>query len=249
MILSVENLTFAYGKNPILEDISFDIQPGRLTALLGVNGAGKTTLLKCCNRILRPDAGSVFLDKTDIAILKQRDIATLVGFVPHYRADVNISVFEMILMGRQPHSFWMPTEKDEQITEEIISLLGIEHLSQRPFQTLSGGESQIVLIGRAMAQEPRILLLDEPTSSLDPHNQAVIMNLLQHLAHVHQMGILAIIHDVNLAVRTCDQILMLKDKKIIWTGNPVDLTQEIIATAYGILPRVVKVDHLPVFVI
>jgi len=248
-MLSVQNISFSYGSTEILSRISFNILPGRLTALLGVNGAGKTTLLKCCNRILSPALGAVYMGGVDIAAMTLREIAASIGYVPQRGADVDISVFEMILLGRHPHSFWGPTRGDEKIVEDILMLLGMERFALRSFRTLSGGEVQKILIGRAIAQDPKILLLDEPTSSLDLNNQAMIMNLLKHLAAEHGLGIFVIIHDINLALQHCDEILLLKDKRIQWAGNPRDVNRDIVNSIYDVQAEMVEVKGRPVFII
>ncbi len=249
MILSVNDIQFSYGTKDVLSGTNFDISPGKFTTLLGVNGAGKTTLLKCCNRILEPKAGAVFVDGENLAFLPRRKIATTLGYVPQKGSDVDMSVFEMVLLGRHPHSFWGPTVNDESVVHDILLLLGLEQFAHRPFYTLSGGEAQKVLIGRALAQDPKILLLDEPTSSLDLKNQLNIMNLLNHLAHEHDLAVLASIHDINLALRHSDQTIMLKNGEIHWAGKPEEVTGELIDTVYGINPVMTTIDNRPVFII
>lgn len=249
MKLSVNDIGFSYNSSPVLENATFNVTAGTFTSLLGINGAGKTTLLKCCNRILSPSTGTVMVDEKNINDISLREVATHMGYVPQKGKDVDISVFEMVLMGRHPYSFWGPTSGDEDMVHEILALLELDHLAHRPFYTLSGGEAQKVLVGRALAQDPDILLLDEPTSSLDLKNQLIIMDLLKHLAHEHNLAVLATIHDINLALRHSDQVLMLKDHAVCWAGHPEDVTGELIKTVYGINPVMTSVDGRPVFII
>lgn len=233
-MLSVEGLSFSYHQRVVLRDIAFALVPGRLVALLGINGVGKSTLLKCCNRILSPSGGKVMLEGKDITAMSRREIAARVGYVPQKSGGADISVFEMVLLGRHPHSFWGPGPADEQMVEEILYLLQLDSFASRQFPTLSGGEAQKVLIARALAQDPRVLLLDEPTSSLDLKNQLMIMELLKHLAHHHKLAVLVVVHDINLALRHCDQLLLLKDQRIRWSGEAAAVEREVMEEVYEV---------------
>jgi iron complex transport system ATP-binding protein len=172
MILSVDGLSFRYNSHPVLQDVTFEAPSGQILGVLGVNGAGKSTLLKCINKVLQPHSGSVLLDGTNLLRLRGDAVARRIGYVPQrYNAD-QVTVFDAVLLGRKPHIKWAATERDLRVVERLLKLMGLEAYALRSVSTLSGGEAQKVVIARALAQEPKVLLLDEPTSSLDLRNQA-----------------------------------------------------------------------------
>jgi iron complex transport system ATP-binding protein len=167
MNLKVRGIEFSYNHHPILDGVSFDIKPGEILGVLGVNGAGKSTLLKCINRILRPRAGSILLDDQDLRKMRSGEIARHFGYVPQKYTEESITVFDAVLLGRKPYIQWSASTNDLLIVEDMLRRLHLENLALRPVDRLSGGEYQKVVIARALAQEPEILLLDEPTSNLD----------------------------------------------------------------------------------
>jgi iron complex transport system ATP-binding protein len=248
VILSINELGFKYNGHPIFEGITFDLLPGQILGVLGVNGAGKSTLLKCLNKILRPRAGSVMLDGTDLAELSGDAVARRIGYVPQRYTENEVTVFDAVLLGRKPHIKWGATDRDLYVVERLINLMGLDKHALRPMSTLSGGEAQKVIIARALAQEPKVLLLDEPTSSLDLRNQLEVMNLVSDV--VRQQGISAVvaIHDLNLALRYVDRFILLKDGSIHALGSKEDLTSEVIEQVYGVHSIVREVEGYPVII-
>jgi len=234
MILNVENLSFAYRKDPVLENISFSVKKNELLVMLGINGAGKSTLLKCLNRIHEPRGGAVSINNEDMKALSSIEIARRIGYVPQYFEHGGVNVFEMVLLGRRPHISFSSSSADYEIVDEIMMLLEIDHLSERTMHELSGGEAQKVMIARALAQEPELLLLDEPTSNLDIKNQQELMHLVRHVVEGHGLSAVVTLHDLNLALRYGDRIMMLKDSGIAWCGTPGEVTAELVQEVYGI---------------
>lgn len=171
MILNVQDLSFRYNGHPVLQDIGFEAVLGEIVAILGPNGAGKTTLLRCLNRILRPQTGTVMLGEQDLATSSLREIARSMAYVPQHIEPTRVTVFDAILLGRRPWIGWDMRRDDILKVQAIIDQLNLTGLALRHVNEMSGGELQKVAIARALVQEPRVLLLDEPTSSLDLKNQ------------------------------------------------------------------------------
>jgi iron complex transport system ATP-binding protein len=234
MILSIQGLYFSYNGRRVLRDVSFQLKAGQILAILGVNGAGKTTLLKCINRVLRPASGSVFVDGRDVGLMRGREIACSIGYVPQRYAEEDLSVFDTVLLGRKPYLQWRATRSDIQIVESLLIQLGLEPLAMRPVKLLSGGEIQKVILARALAQEPSLLLLDEPTSNLDLKNQLEVVSIIQKAVRTQGISAIFAVHDINLALRCADRIMLLKDGRVHLEGDPAALTPEILREVYGI---------------
>jgi len=207
MILSVDGIEFSYNGRPVLRDIKFSVNRGEVLSILGNNGAGKTTLLRCINRILKPKRGTVLIDGNDLFSLSSREIARRVGYAAQRHEGGRITVFDAVLLGRKPHIGWEASEKDLEIVREVLASLSLEDLSLRYLDELSGGELQRVIIARALAQEPRVLLLDEPTSSLDLKNQYEVMKIVKDAAEERRIAVVLVMHDLNLALRFADRFL------------------------------------------
>lgn len=234
MRLSVADVEFSYNSHPVLSDVSFSLARGELLCVLGVNGAGKTTLLKCLNRILEPRCGSVLVDGEDLQRMGQNDVARRVGYVPQRNPETRLSVYETVLLGRRPHIRWSLSAEDHRIAEEVIRRIGIAHLAMRPVGDLSGGELQKVIIARALAQTPSVLLLDEPTSSLDLKNQLEVMGLIRRVVAEQGLSAVVAIHDLNIAVRFADRLLFLKERRIHAVSTGKELTAEMIRHVYDV---------------
>ena len=234
MILSVSGIEFAYNGRPVLKDVTYEVLPGEILAILGVNGAGKSTLLKCMNGILKAQRGCVLLDRQEVALMERNERARNFGYVPQHRGEEEMTVFDAVLLGRKPWIGWSASERDLEIVDRVIHLLGLEPFALRPLRTLSGGEAQKVLIARALAQEPEVLLLDEPTNSLDVKNQVEIMTLLKRVVREHRLIATVSIHDLNLALRFADRFLMLKDGSVYTITEPDRISREMIRDVYGI---------------
>ncbi len=179
MLLEVLDICFSYNSHPVLKEVSFKVNQSEIVCLLGENGAGKSTLLKCINRLLLPFRGVVLINQKDISSLSKGEIAKRFAYVPQNTSLSELTVYETILLGRKPYFNWRVNKQDYEIVDEIIKELSLEHLVMKPLSKLSGGERQKVIIARALAQYPKVLLLDEPTSNLDLKNQFEIMSLLK----------------------------------------------------------------------
>ncbi len=247
-MLKVEDLHFSYNGKPVLQGIDFELERGQTMAILGVNGAGKSTMLRCLNRVLRPKRATVFIDGQSLAGLSGAALARRMGYVPQERAQCELTVREMVMLGRKPHMKWGPTAGDEQVVDSVMKRMNIEGFAHRLVDRLSGGEAQKVVIARALAQEPEVLLLDEPTSNLDLRNQLELMDQLT--ATVKKDGLCAVVclHDLNLALRHMDRLLLMKNGKVHTLAGPGELSPEIIRDVYGVDVQILQSDSGPVIV-
>ena len=232
----VKGVTVTYRSIKALDGVTVEFEDKSVTVVVGPNGAGKTTLLKCINGVLKPKAGAVLLDGKDIERFKLMELARRVGYVPqsapHY---LPLTVFEVVALGRRPYVKWELGEGDLRAIEKAMKVVGVNHLSDRYFDELSGGERQKVLIAMALAQEPEVLLLDEPTSNLDIKHQLEVLNLIRRLAHEGGLTVVMAMHDLNMASRFSDNMVMLKDGCVFAIGSPKEvLTPENIRAVYGV---------------
>lgn len=213
-----------------------DLDRSEVVGVVGPNGAGKSTLIRCIDRILTPRRGSVLLDGTDISKMTRMEIAKEMGYVPQTTTRVfPATVFDTVLMGRRPHLGWKSSEEDVDKVLEVLELLGIMEFAMRDFNEISGGQQQKVLIARALAQEADILLLDEPTSNLDIRHQLEVMDIMKGIVRNKGISAIVAIHDLNLASRYTDKLLMMNAGRIFAAGNPESvLTVENIRRAYGV---------------
>jgi iron complex transport system ATP-binding protein len=234
MILSVQGMRFHYPGRPVLEQVSFTVEKGQVLAILGPNGTGKTTLLKCLNRILPPTAGSVFIGDEPISRLSRNALAKKIGYVEQQRSGSRATVFNTVLLGRKPYIRWDITFNDMAITSQALETLGMEDFALRYMDELSGGELQKVIIARALAQQPEILLMDEPTSSLDLKNQLEVLRLIQQISRDRGIAAVVAMHDLNLAFRFADRFILLKNKTIFAAGGPEVMTPENIESVYAV---------------
>lgn len=236
MALQIKDISFRYGTNLILDKISFEQKTGRILALLGPNGTGKTTLLKSLSGILQPFEGSSLLDGEDILKMSVKKKSRLIAYVPQNTTTVfPVKVFDTVMMGRKPFQGFHTTKKDEEIVLEILELFELTKLAFKNTNELSGGERQRVFLARALCQQPRLLLLDEPTSSMDLKNQLRTMSMVRKLADSQDLTVIVSIHDINLAAMYCDDFLMLRDQKIFTFGEADKvLTSPNMEKAYGV---------------
>jgi len=236
-ILSVQGVDYKYaGSGWQLNSTSFSVAKGEIVGIIGPNGSGKSTLLKIASGVITPDSGSVFLQEKDIAKMKRREIAKILGYFPQNAAGhFDYSVQEVVAMGRFPHlsgaGFLSPNDMD--VVGQCLVRAEVEQYRERYLSHLSGGERQRVLLASVLAQEPKVLLLDEPTSALDMQHQVKFFTLLTELVE-EGMGVGVVTHDLNLASFYSHRVLLLKDGKIIEEGSPKEiLTQGILEDAYG----------------
>lgn len=220
MILEARRLAIGYRDRVVGRDLDLTLAEGEALALLGPNGGGKTTLLKTLLGLIPPLDGEVCLAGQPLDRISVRERARLVAYVPQVHAGVfAFTVEEIVLMGRSAHGdlFSRPSARDRQVAAEAIARLGIAHLAQRPYTMISGGERQLALIARALAQEPRIVVLDEPTASLDFGNQGKVMREIRALAGAG-LGVIFTTHDPNHALRHADRAVLLRDGKNLACG-------------------------------
>ncbi|MBN1887763.1 MAG: ABC transporter ATP-binding protein [Thermoflexales bacterium] len=248
MILSAQGVTFHYPSRPVLEQVSFEVAKGELLAVLGTNGTGKTTLLKCLNRILKPAAGVVLIDDQPIAGLGRNALAQRIGYVEQQRSGSRASVFNTVLLGRKPYIQWDITQNDMDIAAQALDTLGLGGYALRFLDELSGGELQKVVIARALAQQPEILLMDEPTNSLDLKNQLEVLSLVRQITRQRRIAAVVAMHDLNLALRFADRFLLLKDRRIFAAGGAEVMTPANIEAVYAV-PVAVTSHHGHQFVI
>lgn len=234
MILEACGISFRYNSHPVLDKVKFTVQPGELLAILGPNGVGKTTLLKCMNKLLRPQGGTVFLGKDDLLSLSPSAIARNVGYVAQHSETAGLTVYDAVLMGRKPHIRWKAGEEDLKKVDSVLSHLALKPLALRSIDQLSGGELQKVSVARALVQEPRLLLLDEPTSSLDLKNQVSILTLIRRVIDEHLIAGIMTMHDLNTALRYADSFIFLKDGAVLAHARSTEITSEMIREVYGL---------------
>ncbi|PXF53842.1 MAG: heme ABC transporter ATP-binding protein [Candidatus Methanophagaceae archaeon] len=223
MGLKVRDVDAYYGSKKVLASIDFNAAHGEFLGIIGPNGSGKTTLLRTISRILRPRKGTILLDERAIEELNERDFACKFALVPQETAiNFEFSALDIVLMGRNPHlGRWeLESQKDIEIAKRCMELTNCWHLADRRITELSGGEKQLVLIARALAQEPEVLLLDEPTSHLDINYQIEIMELLKRLTMQEGLIVIAVIHDLNLAAHYCDRLVLLHRGRVVSIGTP-----------------------------
>lgn len=222
MSIEVKELFAGYDGRFVLSNMSIKIEKGCLCALLGKNGSGKTTLFKCIAGLLKPYEGTIYVEGNNIINLKREQIARLISFVPQKAASVfSYTVLEMVIMGEtaKVKAWGKPTKSAYERAVNSCEEVGITHLINKRYDELSGGEQQLVLIARAIMQDAKIMLLDEPTSHLDFCNQHKIMGMLVDFAKRNNITVLITLHDPNLAINYCDEVIMINDGEIIESGN------------------------------
>lgn len=248
MILSVKGLTFKYPSRSVLEDINFSVKKGECLAILGTNGAGKSTLLKCINHILKAQSGTVLIEGDEIFKLSPMKLAQRIGYVSQQQASVRTTVFDSVLLGRKPYIKWNISKEDIEIVNKAVKTLGLEDYSLRYLDELSGGELQKVVIARALAQKPEVLLLDEPTSNLDLKNQLEVIRIIKEIVKTQQIAAIMIVHDLNLAIRFANKFVLLKDGSIFAAGGREVMTPENIESVYSVSVAIEKYRNTPVVV-
>jgi len=244
VLLNIDGVECRYGSTKILEGVNLKVKDGDFVGILGPNGSGKTTLLKSISRTLKPYKGSVLLEGKDIYSLKQMELAKQMAVVPQDNAvSFNFTALEVVMMGRSPHlaRFEMESQKDMQIARKVMELTNTWHLAERSVNELSGGERQRVIIARSLAQKPKVLLLDEPLTYLDIINQLEIMDLIKSLCVKEGLIVMAVVHDLNLAARYCNNALLLQKGKVFAAGPIKDvLTSENIKSVFKVEAMVKK---------
>lgn len=250
--VDVDNLSYSYSKDAIiLNDVNFSINNPQLISIVGPNGVGKSTLIHCINRILKPTHGTVLIDDKDVSEYNPKELARKVGYVPCTSGDsFPMTVVDTILMGRNPHHKWKSLHDDMIVVEEAMDMMDIKPLAMRKFNELSAGQHQRVMLARGLAQEPEILLLDEPTANLDVRHQMDVVRLLKQLSVKKGFIVIMISHDLNIAARYSDNMIMMLHGGVYAVGRPIDImTPENIKTVYDIDAEIINRDGRPFMII
>lgn len=245
--MDIRHLCFAYEKTRILTDLNFQLKEGQITTILGPNGCGKTTLFRLLTREVFPAKGNVYIRNRNIYGLERRDFARGVAIVQqHNMAAEDITVEELVSFGRTPHQklYGGKTERDRQKIEEAMAITNVAKHRERPIGTLSGGQKQRVWIAMALAQEPRYLFLDEPTTFLDIRYQIQILELVRRLNREYGMTIVMVLHDINQAIAYSHEIICMKHGEILFSGTPEEVvTKENMRELYDIDMEVLAMGH------
>lgn len=238
MTLETRGLSYTYSKQTVLKDVDIQVREGEIIGILGPNGCGKTTLLKNLNKNLSPQAGCVMLDGDDLEDISKKDIAKKVAVVPQTNeVRFSFTVRDIVSMGRMPFQGLMEgmSTNDEEIVDAALERVGLSDFADRHINVMSGGERQRVIIARALAQTPQILLMDEPTLHLDINTQFDVLDLVRDLSKNDGLTVVIVSHDLGMVARYCDRVLLIKDHSILAIGTPEEvLTPENMADVFGV---------------
>lgn len=241
--VAVQSVSTGYGRSRVLDCVSFLVEQGEFVGVIGPNGSGKTTLLRLISGLLVPWAGSVELFGRPLTAYPQREIAKIMGVVPqesHFAFD--FTVFEIVLMGRSPYigRFGFESEQDREIALGAMEQTATAHLKERPINRISGGERQRVVIARVLAQRPKVLILDEPTSHLDIGHQVEVYDILERL-NSEDLTVVVISHDLNLAGQYCHRLVLMDSGRVVAAGSPSEIINpSLIEKVYKVKPLVEK---------
>jgi len=225
-ILELKNISFSYGDKMVIRHVSLGVKKGEILGILGPNGAGKSTLLKLMSGVFKPIRGDVILENRSLRQISAKEIAKFTSVVPQTsQVPFAYSALEIVLMGRAPHlsTFGFETKRDLRVALDAMERTDCTHFNTRDIHELSGGERQRVILARALAQEPQLLLLDEPTTFLDIRHTKDFARILKNLRDEERITIVCALHDLNLAASLCDRIVLLKEGEVVAGGNPKDV--------------------------
>ena len=248
MEVKTENMDFGYGDTPVLHGIDLKIDEPGLVCIIGPNGVGKSTLVKCICKIIHPTQGTVYVDGHDLDDIPLKELAKVMGFVPVVSGDTfSMNVLDTVLMGRHPHQRMGTTsDLDLSIVDRTLNMMGISHLAMRNFNELSAGQHQKVMLARGLVQEPKVLLLDEPTSNLDVRHQLDVTKMLTKLSVEKGILIIMISHDINIAAKFSDEVIMMHQGHIYDVGTPDHvINEENLKVVYGVESKIVDDDGRP----
>ncbi len=239
-MIRLENISFSYNGKKVLRGISHDFLQGSFTAVMGPNGSGKTTLIRLINGILKPLGGEINIEGKNLARIKTGILAQQMAYVPQMQANIfPATVFDTVLLGRKPYIRWVPSPDDKEITSKLLVRLGLDDIAMKDINRLSSGQRQRVFIARALAQEPRVLLLDEPTANLDLQHQHDVMGLLNELRE-SGITIVVAIHDLNLALKYCSHFMLLDHGRQVAQGAEEIITKELVENIYRVRVKIIK---------
>ncbi len=241
-MIQAEHVSFAYrGDEKVLRDLDLREEAGHCLAFLGNNGAGKSTFLKCLNRILEPQEGLIVVDGMEIRSTPRTQIAKKLAYVEQHTEVSRLTVYDTVLLGRKPHMHLGPGAADYAVVDAVIRRMHLEELKLRYIDEISGGELQKVVLARALAQQPRVLLLDEPTASLDLKNQHEVMAIVSQIARDDNITAVVVIHDLNLALKYCDRFLLIHEGQAYRYGDSSIITSEAIRDVYGVEASIAEI--------
>jgi iron complex transport system ATP-binding protein len=236
--ITAKQLVLAYGDRVVVEGITTEIPPGKVTTIIGPNGCGKSTLLRALARLLRPKTGEVLLDGKAITSMRTREVARVMGMLPQSpTAPEGLTVADLVAKGRHPHQSWLRqwSGDDEAEVSAALRLTGMQSLAGRPVDELSGGQRQRAWISMALAQKTDVLLLDEPTTYLDLAHQVEVLDLVDQLHSELGRTVVMVLHDLNLAVRYSDHLIVMREGKIVASGSPEELVSaELLRAVFGL---------------
>lgn len=245
--LAFEGLRVLYEDRPALDGVSGTLPAGAVTVVVGPNGCGKSTLLRCLAGLVRPDAGEVLVGGDRVSALRPRELARRLAVLPQSpTAPPGLTVADLVARGRDPHRRWWDqwSARDEAVVEQVLERTGLTDLRDRALETLSGGQRQRAWIGMALAQQTPVLLLDEPTSYLDVAHQLDVLELVGSLAANDGTTVVAVLHDLGLAVRTADHIVALREGRVVIAGPTRDVvTESAVRTVFDVEARVLAADE------
>ncbi|QGT99447.1 Vitamin B12 ABC transporter, ATPase component BtuD [Candidatus Syntrophocurvum alkaliphilum] len=240
--IKVDDISFNYGSSEVLKEINLSIMPGDSIGIIGPNGSGKSTLIKAMAASLKPIVGNIYLGEQDLFKLKPKKLAKELAVVPQdTTVNFNFSVWEIIMMGRMPHlgRFASENKEDYWVAEQAMMLTNTWHLRDKSIVALSGGERQRVILARALTQQPKVLLLDEPIAHLDINHQIELLALIKHLNETDNLTSITVLHDINLAARYCKKLILINEGRIYAVGTPNEvITQKNIQDVYGSKPLI-----------
>ncbi|MBO4569333.1 MAG: ABC transporter ATP-binding protein [Candidatus Methanomethylophilaceae archaeon] len=236
MQVETEGMSFSYKDKKVLESVSLRFGEGEVVSIIGPNGVGKSTFLHCLNRLLAPSEGSVMVDGRDVSEFSLKELARIMGYVPYSPAsNFPLSVIDMVIMGRHPYSRIGSAKDDLKAAHKILEELDIEDLAFRPFAELSAGQRQKVMIARGLVQDPKVLLLDEPTANLDIKHQMEVAGLLRDLSRADGLSVVMVSHELNIAAKYSDRMVLLCKGEVFTAGSPWEvLTPENIRAVYEV---------------
>lgn len=247
-MLSIEKLSFSYGENTILNDVTFDVSEGENTVVLGVNGEGKTTLLRCVCGLFRPDSGSVRLNGRDITKTSVSVRSKLISYVPQLQHPSDMSVFETVLSGRRTSFSFLPSETDKIRAAQALEMMGIGHIAAKRTCEISGGELRKVSVARALCSDTKLILMDEPTANLDIGSTVKLTETIKKVSAESGVTFLVTMHDITAASRFASNYVLMKNGFVADKGGADILTPQNIKSVYGVDTEIIKLNGTTVAV-
>ncbi len=245
--IDIDGLEFGYRDSPVIKGLTASFDRPELVSIIGPNGVGKSTLIHCINKILSPNDGAVMIDGRDVNSINVKELAKHMGYVPYTSPNTfPISVIDAVMMGRHPHAKLGSFDKDLEVSYSMLEMLGIEDLAMRQLNELSAGQLQKVILAKGLAQEPKVLLLDEPTANLDVKHQLGVTRLLKRVSQEKGVTVIMICHDLNIAAKYSDRIIMMSEGSVYASGTPEEvLTKDNISRVYDINCEVITDQGRP----